>query len=65
MVLYTHLPNAKKKGVFLVLLGFIPFNSKPKQIPNPHAGYEKEKPELLNPTHIPTYTQLGTSQGIL
>lgn len=46
-VLFNHLRDAKKKGGVSVLLGFIPFNLKPKQTPKPHAGYKIENPALF------------------
>lgn len=55
----------KRRGCFWFCWVLFLLTQNQNRSQNPHAGYEKEKPELLNPTHIPTYTQLGTSQGIL
>lgn len=74
MVLYTHLPNAKKKGVFLVLLGFIPFNSKPKQIPKPPRWLWKREawtlksyshPNLHSAWYFPGHPLISTGPGRL
>lgn len=65
IVLFIYLPDTIMKGVFWFLLGFIPFNLKLKQTPEPHAGYKNREACTLKSYHIPTYTHLGTFQGIL
>ena len=75
-VLPIHLPDAKRSflGLWVVCLKFKNKTNKkttttkknPTKKPNKnHSGYEIEKAALSIPSHIPVYTHLSISQGIL